>query len=323
MTRWLLVRAIITGLSFLTINTAMAAAPGQAFYNWYLYYSPVMIAALSFGIRGAIAASTWAAVSLWMNFNQAGQPGELMGGLANPIVLTEEASRLVGGLSSRLFVHLADGSLIGAATYKDLLNNAVLGVVLTTGVSCVIGWLVDENHRQTAQFRVLAQRDGLTGVANYRYLLERLQQEYARSQRSKTPFAYLMVDLDGLKAHNDRFGHRAGDAVLREVAQKLQASVRKIDLVGRYGGDEFGVLLVNTGSGEAVATAQRLLEVVASPSDSEEGRRSAITISVGVAAYPAHGETPDHLLKAADDALYQTKLAGKNGVTLASSPAGA
>ncbi len=281
--RWILVRVTITALSFLSVTVALGATPEQAYYAWYLYYSPVIIAALSFGLLGAVAASAWAAFSLGITF--------------------ERIHELIG---------LYD--VIG--NVQALLNNAVIGMVLTTFVSCVIGWLVDETRRQAARYEEFAKTDGLTGLSNHRHLIERLDDEVARTNRLGRPCAYLMVDVDGLKAYNDTHGHPAGDLALQDVARLLKRNIRSIDCAGRYGGDEFGVVLVDTSEERAVGTAERLRTSV-SAHFSTNGDKPVITVSIGVAACPLHGESSRLVIDAADQALYQTKLKGKDGVSLA------
>ena len=319
--RWALVRAVITGLSFLSVTAALSAVPAQAYYTWYLFYSPVMIAALSFGLFGAVAASAWAALSLSLTFGRTADPNAIAGVVRiDPLVLPREAEAFFSGLSNHAFVRGPDGAVISAATVDGLLGNALLGMVLTTAISCVIGWLVDENRRQMRLFQRLARTDGLTGVANYRYLMERLGEEVARAVRLDRTCGYLMIDLDGPKGYNDRYGHAAGDAVLREVAQLIQNGVREIDTIGRYGGDEFGVVLAAAGPEEALGTARRLRQVIAERFGPSGGDARGVTVSIGAAVCPLHGNSSGDLVRAADGALYQTKLTGKDNATLAPLP---
>lgn len=292
--RLVLVRGAITALAFLCVTLAVSSLPAQAYYVWYLYYSPVMIAALSFGLVGALGASLWAAFSLGITLDRAA--ADTMGFLS---LVTNQPDQLA----------------------RLLMNNAVVGMALTTGVACLIGWLVDENRRADARFELMARTDGLTGVANHRYLMERLEEELARSMRFNRPSAYLMVDLDGLKGLNDSYGHPAGDAILRDVAQMLKANIRNVDLVGRYGGDEFGVVLADQAEENALATAERLRRLVSDRFSRTGDGSPRVTISIGVAVCPTNGRTWSELVDAADEALYQTKQKGKDGSTLAPAPA--
>lgn len=292
--RWVLVRGAITALAFLWVTLAVSSLPAQAYYVWYLYYSPVMIAALSFGLVGALGASLWAAFSLGITLDRAA--ADTMGFLS---LVTDQPDQLA----------------------RLLMNNAVVGMALTTGVACLVGWLVDENRRAGARLELMARTDGLTGVANHRYLMERLEEELARSMRFNRPSAYLMVDLDGLKGLNDSYGHPAGDAILRDVAQMLKANIRNVDLVGRYGGDEFGVVLADQAEENALATAERLRRLVSDRFSRTGDGSPRVTVSIGVAVCPTSGRTWSELVDAADEALYQTKQKGKDGSTLAPAPA--
>lgn len=171
-------------------------------------------------------------------------------------------------------------------------------------------------YRQTADQAV---RDGLTGLLNHRRLHERMKEELSRSLRYQHPMTLLMIDVDYFKRYNDTYGHQQGDEVLRILAQILRQNVRHSDIVGRYGGEEFAVVLPETSKGPAVTLAQRLCEVVASTPF--PGRRGGppvrCTISVGVASYPEDGLTVSELIATADAALYRAKRFGKNRVVVA------
>ncbi|MBX6378590.1 MAG: GGDEF domain-containing protein [Clostridia bacterium] len=166
----------------------------------------------------------------------------------------------------------------------------------------------------------LAQTDGLTGLLNHRAFYETLGQLLGEAQRSGQPLSLLLVDVDHFKAFNDRFGHRQGDQVLQTVAALLMTQIRWTDGLFRYGGEEFAVLLPDTGHAAALAVAERLRESVARrPLPGEDGgppRR--LTVSVGVATYPLHGSGPEALVEAADRALYAAKRASRNTVRGAS-----
>lgn len=176
-----------------------------------------------------------------------------------------------------------------------------------------------ENLRLYRQTMDLAVRDGLTGLLNHRRLHERLKEELSRSLRYHHPMTLLMVDVDYFKRYNDTYGHQQGDEVLRTVAEILRQNVRQSDVVGRYGGEEFMVLLPETSKSAAVALAQRLCEIVAStPFPGYPGGDPVrCTISIGVAGYPEDGLTASDLVAAADAALYRAKRFGRNRVVVA------
>jgi two-component system cell cycle response regulator len=182
--------------------------------------------------------------------------------------------------------------------------------------------IVVENARLVQRLKELSIRDGLTDLFNHRHTLERVTEEYSRVARYHEALSVLMIDLDHFKEVNDRYGHQAGDRVLRETAGVFKEGLRAVDLLGRYGGEEFLALLPHTGLAEAAGTAERLrrrLERHVFPV-SEAGLK--ITASIGVASYPAVGiDSADSLVRAADDALYQAKQAGRNRVARAAAGA--
>jgi len=147
-----------------------------------------------------------------------------------------------------------------------------------------------------------ALSDSLTGLGNHRQLFEVLQAEICRTKRTEREFALLLLDLDGLKAINDRFGHPAGNRALCRLAQILADCCRSIDTATRQGGDEFALVLPETGAAAATLVARRICELLAK--DTEE---PALSVSVGVASYPKDAENVGTLLYAADRFLYAMK----------------
>jgi diguanylate cyclase (GGDEF)-like protein len=172
-----------------------------------------------------------------------------------------------------------------------------------------------ELERANAALLQLAVSDALTGLDNRRRVDERLREMFEHSVRLREPLALAMFDLDHFKNVNDRFGHRCGDAMLREIGLVLQSSMREIDQVGRYGGEEFLVLLPGAVSEAAVTFADRARLRVAAHRFTFEGHELHATVSCGVAAWP-HQQlvNRDALLQAADDALYVAKRLGRNRV---------
>jgi diguanylate cyclase (GGDEF)-like protein/PAS domain S-box-containing protein len=152
------------------------------------------------------------------------------------------------------------------------------------------------------QLRQQAAKDSLTGLANYRHLVDVLDNEVKRSERTKREFALLLFDLDGLKEINDRYGHLTGSQALCRLADVLSLGCRDIDTAARFGGDEFALVLPETNGESARQVAHRICESLAN-----DGRKPQLSVSVGVALYPADGERIDTLLGAADVALYSMK----------------
>jgi diguanylate cyclase (GGDEF)-like protein len=173
-------------------------------------------------------------------------------------------------------------------------------------------------YNKTEELKKLTITDELTGLLNRRYLYERLKDELARSERNEYQLGLLMVDLDGFKACNDTRGHSAGDRTLKEIAGILLKTVRSMDVVARYGGDEFMVILPQTGRSTAIEIAERMRRNVFSRYISEMATAvlasCPVTASIGIACYPDDGKTIEALLKNVDTALYRAKNRGKNGI---------
>ena len=186
--------------------------------------------------------------------------------------------------------------------------------------------LVDERTRALEglnnKLELLSNTDGLTGIANRRSLDRVLAQEWNRAQRAGTPLALVMLDVDNFKHFNDHYGHLAGDDCLRALAQALvKAGRRAGELVARFGGEEFVVLLPDTSLPEALEAAQRMQhEVWALALPHAEIATGIVTFSLGVASVvPSRDHLPEDLIRLADIALYQAKASGRNCISAAAS----
>ncbi len=161
----------------------------------------------------------------------------------------------------------------------------------------------------------LATTDGLTELYNHRYFQEQIRMQVEQSKRYNTSFSLIIIDIDFFKKFNDTFGHQSGDEVLREVAQTLKRNVRATDIVCRYGGEEMSILLPNTHKEEALSTAQKICDRVASKKFKLfGGKETNVTISLGVSTYPSDGESAVDIIEAADKRLYKAKNNGRNQV---------
>jgi two-component system cell cycle response regulator len=173
-----------------------------------------------------------------------------------------------------------------------------------------VGKRILELHEQLVS---QARRDSLTSLLNRPAILEVLQKESIRSVREKTPIAAIMTDIDHFKHINDTYGHLAGDAVLREVARRLSATLRGYDSVGRYGGEEFLVVAPSCDAAGGADVAERLRENISGAPIDASGHAIVVTMSFGVAA-TCDIKQVNHLLRMADEALYAAKKAGRNRV---------
>ena len=178
---------------------------------------------------------------------------------------------------------------------------------ITAVTSLVLAAVVAAQRDIEGTWRELAVTDPLTGLANHRQLVQSLESEIKRSRRTAQPLAVVLLDLDGLKQINDRHGHLAGSLAIRRVAEALLGSCRATDTAARFGGDEFALVLPETGEAAAWHVARGVVDRLAT-----DAEKPNLSISVGVAVYPGHGETVEALLNAADVALYETKERRKN-----------
>ncbi len=199
------------------------------------------------------------------------------------------------------------GTLRGYGPFaRPLFNESLLLLQAFQGVSAVITLVlaaaVAERTEAVDRLRRLAVSDPLTGLSNYRQLAHALDVEIRRSSRTDRPFGVVLMDLDGLKKINDRYGHLVGSMALRRVAEALLGSCRGIDTAARFGGDEFALVLPETGDAAAWHVARRVAERVA-----RDGEQPPLSVSVGVAVHPRDGTTLEALLNAADRSLYDSK----------------
>jgi len=175
---------------------------------------------------------------------------------------------------------------------------------------------LEEIQKLQAALREQAIRDPLTGLYNRRYLYETLGQEFARARREGQALSMMMLDFDHFKELNDQYGHAAGDAVLQGLAGVLLCCTRKGDTVCRIGGEEIILAMPNTPLEQAKQRADELVGEISMQKIPFEGQWLSITVSIGVAAFPQHGETIDAVIHAADQAMYRSKVAGRNRATV-------
>jgi diguanylate cyclase (GGDEF)-like protein len=175
-------------------------------------------------------------------------------------------------------------------------------VLTVSSYAVALGGALLDNARLFEQVRHLAVSDPLTGLANYRRLLDVLENETERTNRTGRPFAVLLLDLDGLKKINDRFGHLVGSRALCRLGAILRIHCRAIDTAARYGGDEFALVLPESEDAEAQQVANRIRVVM-----SEDEEQPKLSASIGISVYRGAGERIEKLLSEADQDLYAEK----------------
>ncbi len=176
----------------------------------------------------------------------------------------------------------------------------------------------EELKLANARLSELALTDSLTRVPNRRALFARFQDEIDRADRYQRPITVAMVDVDHFKVFNDMEGHLCGDEALKKIAAVLSANLRKTDFLGRYGGEEFLILMPETSVHNGLEITQRLKASVENTVFQGKAKQAYLTVSLGLSGYPHHGKTPKPLIEAADQALYQAKEGGRNRIVVAS-----
>ena len=223
---------------------------------------------------------------------------------------------LLGYFLSLLIVRPLDRLTKGAAAVAG--GNLDVDLPVATGgelgyLTQVFNNMVTRLRQGREELERLSVTDPLTGLYNRRRMMEALENEVRRSRRLKHSFAVLMGDVDNFKRYNDAHGHPAGDKVLKRVAAILQKATRDVDRVARYGGEEFFVVMPETEGDGAADVADRVRKQLAA----EKLPGDAVTLSFGVAEFPAHGDNPEALIAIADAALYQAKREGRDRVVIA------
>jgi diguanylate cyclase (GGDEF)-like protein len=172
--------------------------------------------------------------------------------------------------------------------------------------------LLKKVESQNKKLEKMAITDSLTGLYSRSYFMEALDREYKHFNRYRTPLSFMMIDIDHFKRINDRFGHQAGDEVLKKIAKRFMKIIREADVIGRYGGEEFGVIQPRTDVSGSTRTADRILSALREDPEMVLDNVK-VRVSIGIATCP-HKEIndPAQLIKAADTALYQAKRAGRD-----------
>ncbi|GGA68016.1 diguanylate cyclase [Neiella marina] len=173
-----------------------------------------------------------------------------------------------------------------------------------------------EQKLANSRLQEISRTDALTQLFNRGHWEEQLRQEFARMQRSHRPSTLIMLDIDHFKKVNDEFGHPAGDEVIREVARRIKRTKRSTDIAGRYGGEEFAVLLLDTEPDQAMYFAERLRKAIAKKAVEFEQHSIKLTISIGISQNSPDIDSAQAWIERADEALYTSKREGRNRVTM-------
>ncbi|MDA1260161.1 MAG: diguanylate cyclase [Planctomycetota bacterium] len=241
----------------------------------------------------------------------------LLGSLAFALFAATSAG-MAGWIPNEPLLELPAGAVVHPLRYAGTLLVHIFAAVASLAQ---LGFLAIMLRNRERKFRGLSSRDPLTGIANRRIMMERLEESWSRVQRHHEPLAIAVADVDHFKVVNDKFGHPTGDRVLKQVAQVLRTSLRGEDTVGRWGGEEFMILLPLQGLVSAKAALERCrVQIQSAPVESEDGRPVRVTASFGLALLPGDPATTiQELVAAADAALYRAKRNGRNRVEVAPS----
>ncbi len=278
--------------------------------------------------RWKIAMETWAMLGFitWILFHS----GRLESPLVNLYLLTIVTSALtLGKLITMLemalvvacYVFLGYSStddslfwLYNAGDFMSQLAPMLLVAYITTMLSADI-------RSALSRIKIISETDELTGIYNVRAFTSIANRTHKQSLRYRHPYAIVMIDSDNLKSVNDTYGHEAGNRLLKLTVTCAQQSLRETDVFARYGGDEFIALLPQTKPDGAYEVAERIRKLIAATPLDTQGKQVPTTVSVGVAYYPEHGEELAVIMNRADQALYNSKRAGRNHTTVSGDPA--
>lgn len=231
-------------------------------------------------------------------------------GMKTGLVISAVATVVIGAMD----LMLGDNEVVNMQFENDLALFAMFFLVAWT-----IGYYAKLEKTHIEDLTHFANIDGLTGTYNHRYFHETIEHLYKESHEKKTPLSLLMIDIDYFKKYNDNFGHSQGDELLKQIAQILRENIRVEDILCRYGGDEFCVILPNTHKQEAIILADRLRKSVNDYYSEEDLNNGETTLSIGVSTYDKQVEKHEDLIENADMALYRAKFLRKNRVEVYSS----
>ncbi|OFE12079.1 diguanylate cyclase [Pseudohongiella acticola] len=223
----------------------------------------------------------------------------------HPRLFNFKSTRPLTGRSAMMYQNITLIPLTG-------LNGAINSVCLLVYDVTEIATRKQDLESANKTLQKISRTDKLTGLYNRGYWEECLEQEFKRCQRSKRPSALILFDIDHFKTFNDTHGHTAGDEVLRAVARAIKETQRSTDISGRYGGEEFGLVLPETTQSQAMLVAERLRETIAAATVEWDSTTLQVTVSIGVAEYSDSLKDHQNWLEVSDKALYRAKEDGRN-----------
>ncbi len=307
--------------------------PGTTIYDEWGYILSMMVFAgfvISFRYsklftaetRWKLAIETWAMIIFitWIVYNTGGINSPLL----NMYLLVIVTSALTLGKVTTLLEFILITAVyfyLGHAVYVEntfsLINFCELMILfapfLLTGYLTSMLAADVQNGREILE--LMSETDEMTGLRNRRSFKKAITAELKKAIRYSRSFSIMMIDADNLKAINDQFGHGTGDKLIKSVAESIRESLRDSDILARFGGDEFIVMLPETDAGHAQEAGERIRKSVENTSFSVDGNRISSTVSIGIASYPQDSTAIEDLLGKADEALYQSKGLGKNVVS--------
>jgi diguanylate cyclase (GGDEF)-like protein len=235
--------------------------------------------------------------------------------ITSALTLGKLATLLQVALIAACYVWLGypERHALSPATYGATFAAAIAPLLL---VAYITTMLSADIRRALMQIKMLSETDELTGALNMRAFSAITDRVFKQASRYGRPFSVLMIDSDSLKAVNDTYGHQAGNRLLKTTMQCIESQLRDTDIVARYGGDEFVVFLPETSCDGATGVAARIRQRVEATSVQTRERDVKATVSVGLACYPENGSTLEIVMERADQAMYASKLDGKNRITV-------
>ncbi len=273
------------------------------------HWRNIWVAALQSGLAALFLLQAW---------GPGLEPPRLTGRL---VVITGTGLLLVTFLVRTVFMVL-QSDWDGRYKVPDQVQAATYFMALSVLLLNSVGFVLMQMERAISQQQNLATHDGLTGLYNRHALMDALPRYQAQAARTSAPLALLMIDIDHFKRVNDQHGHLSGDEVLRAVAHRINERLRRADLLARFGGEEFLVVLPNTDRGGAGVVAENIRRAIESAPIGVQGQVIPVTVSIGV-----HADVPDHratgaeaFIAASDQALYAAKHQGRNRVVLSEAP---